>query len=96
MEKTIVRLLLIPAYSEAKGFRPTERISKPNVVFFINSQTTTSAINAKNKPAFTREPPNICVSQGNLREAFCPIKFEESKLERYVSGMMSCKAKVLK
>ena len=70
IDKTIVRLLLIPAYSEAKGFKPTERTSNPKVVFFINSQTKISAMIAKNKPEFTREPPKACVNQGNRNDAF--------------------------
>ena len=44
--------------------------SNPKVVFFINSQTKISAMIAKNKPEFTREPPKACVNQGNRNDAF--------------------------
>src|SRR5699024_5804351 len=38
IDKIIFFLSLIPAYLEASGFKPTDLISKPDVVYFIKNQ----------------------------------------------------------
>ena len=68
----MVRLLLMPAYSEASGFKPTERISKPNVVFFIKNHVNTKKINAKKIPIFKREPSDKFRKNSVCKVAFCP------------------------
>ena len=55
IERIIVRFADIPAYSLACGLIPTERISKPSVVFLRRNHTRTTAIIAKKIPMFIRE-----------------------------------------
>ena len=51
----IVRFAEIPAYSDALGFSPTARISKPSVVLENNMAMTIKAIMAMIIPIFIRE-----------------------------------------
>ena len=60
MDKIIVRLLLIPAYSEANGFNPTDRISKPSVVFHQEPHKNKENEGQENADVQTRAITDIC------------------------------------
>ena len=67
IERIMVRFADIPAYSAAFALRPTARISKPSVVFFIKNQMTKDYLAREKSGADKMELERFTL--GSLRRA---------------------------